>query len=66
MDTMVLALIILVGSTALLITASYTYAKNSADDRMSDALKNITEETVTVKKGKDGKKTAVLQEDVYE
>ncbi len=66
MDTMVLALIILIGSITLLIFASYTYAQNSANDIMSDVLKPITKESVTFEKGKDGKKTAVLKQDTYE
>lgn len=66
MDTMVLALILLIGSIALLIVASYTYAQNSANDLMSDALHPVTAEMVTVKQGKDGKTKTVLAEDFYD
>lgn len=62
MDSMVLTLVILIGSIALLILASYTYAQNNANDIMSEALKQVTDKTVTVEKGKGGKKTAVLND----
>lgn len=51
---MVLSLIVLIGATALLIVASYTYGQNSAEDFMSDVLKSINPETVTLHKGKGG------------
>ena len=51
---MVLALIILVGATALLIVASYTYGQNNSEDSMRELLSGVTPQTVTVLKGKDG------------
>ena len=55
LDTMILALVILVGATALLIVASYTYGQNSAEDTMRELLTSVTPETVLVQKGEDGK-----------
>lgn len=52
---MILALVILVGATALLIVASYTYGQNSAEDTMRELLTSVTPETVLVQKGEDGK-----------
>ena len=51
---MVLALIILVGATALLIVASYTYGQNNSEDSMRELLSGVIPQTVTVLKGKDG------------
>ena len=48
---MVLALVILVGATALLIVASYTYGQNSATDAMTELLNGVTEETAAFHKG---------------
>ena len=48
---MVLALVILVGATALLIVASYTYGQNSATDSMTELLNGVTEETAAFHKG---------------
>lgn len=48
---MVLALVILVGATALLIVASYTYGQNSATDAMTELLNGVTEETAVFHKG---------------
>ena len=62
---MVLALIILIGSTALLITASNTYQKNSANDDMSDALEPLSAKTVTLQK-KSGGSTAVIERDALQ
>lgn len=42
LDTMVLTLIVLIGSTALLIVASYTYSRNNANDTMGDILDKVT------------------------
>lgn len=39
---MVLALIVLIGSTTLLIVASYTYSKNTADAAMRDVLDDVS------------------------
>lgn len=51
LDTMVLALIILIGATALLIVASYTYGQNNAEEIMRDLLASITPQAVTVTEG---------------
>ena len=48
LDTMILALIILIGATSLLIVASYTYGQNAALDTMKDLLASVTPEVVTV------------------
>lgn len=49
---MILSLIVLIGATALLIVASYTYGQNSAEDYMSDVMKSVNSETVTLHPGK--------------
>ena len=49
---MVLALIILVGTTALLIVASYTYGQNNSEDSMRELLSGVIPQTVTVLKRK--------------
>lgn len=51
---MILSLIVLIGATALLIVASYTYGQNSAEDFMSDVLKSVNAHTVTFHEGKNG------------
>ena len=55
LDTMILALIILIGATSLLIVASYTYGQNAALDTMKDLLASVTPEVVTVTEGEKGK-----------
>lgn len=56
---MVLSLIVLIGATALLIVASYTYEQNSAEDFMTDSLNSVNSATVTVHEGKNGALTSV-------
>lgn len=59
---MVLTLIVLIGSTALLIVASYTYSRNNANGIMGDLLSEVTASSTTIDAGKiDWKdETAIL------
>lgn len=51
---MILAFFILLGATILLIVATYTFGKNSAEEFMTSTMKSITTNTVTLKKGSGG------------
>lgn len=51
LDTMVLTLIVLIGSTALLIVASYTYSRNNANDTMLGLLNEVNSGTVLQNEG---------------
>ncbi len=51
-DTMVMALVILIGSATLLIVGTYIYCKNTANEQMSVLLSGVSEETVHIEGGK--------------
>lgn len=48
LDTMVMALVILIGSATLLIVATYVYGKNISVDQMTGLLNGVSGETVHV------------------
>lgn len=63
LDTMIIAVSVIIISVLLLILATYTFSKNSAEDSMSAALQNVTAATVHMETGEDGTKTLTVEDD---
>lgn len=59
LDNMILTLIVVVGSCALLVAASFTFFRNNSNEAMQEVLNQVTEATVTVSE-EDGTLTATL------